>query len=51
MNMKLQKKKLKEEIESRKEQYGDSFELFLAQNNLTEEAFEKKSSFHYTNKK
>ena len=36
---------IKDAIESRKEQYGDSFELYLAQNKLTESSFEKRVTF------
>ncbi|CAM3178955.1 peptidylprolyl isomerase [Filibacter tadaridae] len=38
---KVSDKELKEAIDSQKEQYGDNFELYLAQNNMSEEFFEK----------
>ncbi|WP_318616724.1 peptidylprolyl isomerase [Sporosarcina sp. YIM B06819] len=38
---KITDKELKEEVDKQKEQFGDSFEMYLLQNNITEDYFEK----------
>ena len=51
VNIKFQTKKLKEAIEKQKEQYGDSFEMYLMQNGMTEEVFRKKRKISIDSKK